>query len=226
MAWGAEEKGQVSRAAQGCSPSSWPRNTRGAPAVEAALHSPALGLRHPLALPWDRQGLKVLACPGTSSTALSLSCRQPRLSPLGSPAGTGWGEQYHLPRDTRLAILPRHAVPAWHAWLPALPLRVVRAGLGRRGPAAPQASLSAHTDGSGAGGITHSPLVLAARGHPVGPARETRAEIKQQPRHQEPPRARSGGTANTYPRSRGARGTRQPHAALGTRQALQGKQRH
>lgn len=41
-------------------------------------------------------------------------------------------------------------------------------------------------------GATHLPLVLAAQGHPVGPAMETRAEIKQHSRHQEQPRGRFG----------------------------------
>lgn len=69
---GRGQSGQVSRAARGCSPSSWLGILD-----KAALHSPALGLHHPLALPWDQQAPKVLVSPARSSTALSLRCRQP-----------------------------------------------------------------------------------------------------------------------------------------------------
>lgn len=73
MAWGRGQSGQVSRAAWGC---------HAMPSCDAlrALHSPAPGLQHPLALPWDQQALKVPVSPATSGTALSLSCSQARLS--------------------------------------------------------------------------------------------------------------------------------------------------
>lgn len=73
---------------------------------------------------------------------------------------------------------------------------------------------------AGQGEMTHSPLVLAAQGHPVGPARETQAEIKWQPGHHEQPESRSGWAADTYPRARGARGAWQTYTALGTGQTL------
>lgn len=112
-----EERGEVSRAAQGCSPSSWLGKL---PTAEAPLHSPALGLQHPLALPWDRQGPKVPACPGTSSTALSLSCRQARLSLVGLPLG--WDRvSSNLPSSQ--ASLPRRPSPARHPCLARLASR-------------------------------------------------------------------------------------------------------
>lgn len=110
----------MSRAAQGCSPSSWPGTLD-----EAALHSPALGLQHPLALPWDQQALKVPVSPVTSGTALSLSCRQPRLSCVRVPLG--WGRvSINIPSSQ--AFLPHRPSLAHHPCLARLASRSHPAG--------------------------------------------------------------------------------------------------
>lgn len=154
----------------------------------AALHSPALGLQHPLALPWDPQGLKVLAYPGTGSTALSLSCRHHRLSIIGLLLGrdgvssTIPSSQASRPRRPSLAHRPCLAPLASHS-PPAD--RTVRAGLRCGLLQPPKQPYTPTLVAAWLGGGRHSPLVLAALGHLVGPARETGAGTERQPGHQE-----------------------------------------
>lgn len=75
------------------------------------------------------------------------------------------------------AFLLHHPSLAHHPCLARLashsPPTGSRVGLGCGDPRAPQAAPSTHIDGSQMWGTTHSPLVLAAQGHPVGPAMET-----------------------------------------------------
>lgn len=162
----------------------------------------------------------VLAHPGTKHTALSTSsaaCAEP-------PAPVRWHWlSYQLPGHPWFTVLPWHTIPPRHTWLATLPLQSVRAELrlctshsqGAMGLACPKAEASS---------VGH--MLTTCPGSPGAPGGPCDGQMT---RNQ--PTAEAVGKAvpvdwvgGTYHQTRWPWRTRQPHAALRTRQSLQGEQ--
>lgn len=186
MAWGAGERG-VRLGGLCC-----------VPASRGGCGEPCTYLPRGSGVPWlpfgagrARRSRHTLA-QSTQLSAAAAKAPQPVLSPS---APERWHRadrpRYHLPWHPRLAVLPRHAVPARHARLAALPLRTAQRGWGCAHPAAPQ-PLGAGIPAGRRVGKARSPLVLAARGHPADPVMGARPKIKPGPRHRDGKLSRDG----------------------------------